>query len=70
MRVLPIFQEIQKVGEISEHDMFNTFNMGVGMIAIVSSEDAGTALQVLTEAGEDAYVIGKVAQGSKEVEII
>ena len=70
VRVLPIFQEIQKVGEISEHDMFNTFNMGVGMIAIVSSEDADKALQVLKEAGEDAYVIGKVEQGSKEVEII
>ncbi len=50
--------------------MFNTFNMGVGMIAIVSSEDADKALQVLKEAGEDAYVIGKVEQGSKEVEII
>ena len=65
-----LFDVLAKEGNIPERDMFNTFNMGVGMIAIVSSEDADKALQVLKEAGEDAYVIGKVEQGSKEVEII
>ena len=54
VRVLPIFDHIAKVGSISEHDMFNTFNMGVGMICIVSPEDAPQAVQVLREAGEDA----------------
>ena len=70
VRIPALFDVMQREGGISEHDMFNTFNMGVGMIAIVSSEDADKALQVLKEAGEDAYVIGKVEQGSKEVEII
>ena len=56
VRVLPIFEEIQRVGEIPERDMFNTFNMGVGMIAIVSKEEADNALEVLKAAGEDAYI--------------
>lgn len=70
VKVLPIFEEIQKVGQISDHDMFNTFNMGVGMIAIVSAQDADKALEVLHEAGEDAYIVGKVEAGNKSVEIL
>ena len=70
VRVLPIFEEIQKVGQIPERDMFNTFNMGVGMIAIVSKEEADKALQVLHEAGEDAYIIGEVQAGEKTIEIL
>ena len=70
VRVLPFFVEIQKVGNISEHDMFNTFNMGVGMIAIVSEQDADKALATLKEAGEDAYVIGQVQEGQQGIEIL
>ena len=70
VRVLPVFEEIQKVGNISEHDMFNTFNMGVGMIAIVSEQDADKALATLKEAGEDAYVIGQVQEGQQGIEIL
>ena len=70
VRVLPVFEEIQKVGNISEHDLFNTFNMGVGMIAIVSEQDADKALATLKEAGEDAYVIGQVQEGQQGIEIL
>ena len=70
VRVLPVFEEIQKVGNISEHDMFNTFNMGVGMIAIVSEQDADKALATLKDAGEDAYVIGQVQEGQQGIEIL
>ncbi len=70
VRVLPVFEEIQKVGNISEHDMFNTFNMGVGMIAIVSEQDADKALATLKEAGEDAYIIGQVQEGQQGIEIL
>ena len=70
VRVLPVFEEIQKAGNISEHDMFNTFNMGVGMIAIVSEQEADKALATLKEAGEDAYVIGQVQEGQQGIEIL
>ena len=69
IRVLPIFKLIQKVGVVSEHDMFNTFNMGVGMVVIVSREDAPTALNVLRQNGEDAYVIGDIIRGSEKITI-
>lgn len=65
--VLPIFDVIQRVGNISEHDMFNTFNMGVGMIAAVAKEDADLALQVLKENGEDAVILGEIIKGNKGV---
>ena len=69
IRVLPIFELIQKVGVISDHDMFNTFNMGVGMVVIVSREDAPAALNVLRQNGEDAYVIGDIIRGSEKITI-
>ena len=65
--VLPIFTLMQRVGEISEHDMFNTFNMGVGMVAAVAKEDADKALEVLKANGEDAVVLGEVIEGSEGV---
>lgn len=65
--VLPIFDVIQRVGNISEHDMFNTFNMGVGMIAAVAKEDAELALEVLKENGEDAVILGEIIKGDKGV---
>ena len=65
--VLPIFDLIQRVGGISEHDMFNTFNMGVGMIIAVAKEDADKALEVLAANGEDAVVLGEVISGNDGV---
>lgn len=70
VKVLPIFNLIQETGNIPERDMFNTFNMGVGMIAIVSKDDANKALEVLKVQGQDAYVIGEVTHGNKDIEII
>ena len=70
VRVLPVFELIQQEGNIPERDMFNTFNMGVGMIAIVAKGDADRALQVLHEAGEDAYLIGEIQAGEKGVRIL
>ena len=69
IRVLPIFDLIQKVGVISDHDMFNTFNMGVGMTVIVSREDAPAALNILRQNGEDAYVIGDIIRGLEKITI-
>ena len=60
VHVLPIFEMIQKVGGIDERDMFNTFNMGVGMSAVVNKEDADRALSILRTNGVDAYIIGEV----------
>lgn len=69
VKILPIFQLLQKTGNISEHDMFNTFNMGVGMSIVVSAKDCDKALSVLKANGEDAYVIGKIAKGEERVVI-
>ncbi len=65
--VLPIFKLMQRVGNISEHDMFNTFNMGVGMVVAVAKDEADRALAVLKANGEDAVVLGEVIEGSKGV---
>ena len=65
--VLPIFRIIQREGNISEHDMFNTFNMGVGMVIAVDKNDADKALDVLKNAGENAFLLGEVVKGDKEV---
>ena len=67
VRVLPIFDLIAKVGNIPERDMFNTFNMGVGMSVVVDVADVQTALDTLRSAGEDAYVIGEVVEGDEGV---
>ena len=67
VKVLPIFDYIQKVGNIPERDMFNTFNMGVGMIAVVAKADADKALKVLQDAGENAYIVGEVVEGDEGV---
>lgn len=65
--VLPIFNVIQREGNISEHDMFNTFNMGVGMVIAIDKNQVDTALSVLAQAGEKAFVLGEVVEGNKEV---
>ena len=67
LRIPPIFNLIAQGGSISQHDMFNTFNMGVGMCIIVAQGDVEQALSVLYSAGEDAYVMGKIVQGSEGI---
>lgn len=67
LKILPIFKLIQKVGSISERDMFNTFNMGVGMSIAVSENDVDRAIEVLKANGEDAYVIGTVIKSDEGV---
>ena len=70
IRVLPIFKLLQKRGNVSEHDMFNTYNMGVGMSVVVSAKDADRALEILKANGEDAYIIGEIVKSDKKIEII
>lgn len=67
VKVLPIFDYIAKVGNIPERDMFNTFNMGVGMSVIVPADQADLALEILKANGEDAYVIGEIIQSEDKV---
>ena len=67
--VLPVFKLIQRTGGISEHDMFNTFNMGVGMVAAVAKENAQKAVDVLKANGEDAVILGEVIEGNDGVVI-
>ena len=67
VKVLPIFDLLAKVGGIDEHDMFNTFNMGVGMSIVVAPEDVDKALEVLKAAGEEPYVIGKIIESDDKI---
>ena len=67
VRVLPIFNLIAETGNIPERDMFNTFNMGVGMSVVVSKKDAETALEILRANGEDAYIIGEIVESGDKV---
>ena len=67
VRVLPIFDLIAREGGIDERDMFNTFNMGVGMSVVVSRADADKALALLREHGEDAYAIGEIVRGEERI---
>ena len=69
VRILPIFDLIAKTGHISERDMFNTFNMGVGMCLAVAAADAERALQILKEQGEEAYVLGEIVRGEQRIEL-
>ena len=69
VRVLPIFDLIAKEGNISERDMFNTFNMGVGMSIVVAREEAEKAVEILKANGEDAYVIGKIENSEDKITI-
>ena len=74
VRVLPIFDLIAKTGNIPERDMFNTYNMGVGMSIVVAPEDVDTALEILRAGGEDAYLIGDIVAsetiGGGKIEIV
>ena len=67
VKILPIFELIAKTGNIPERDMFNTYNMGVGMSIVVPANEVETALEILKANGEDAYVIGKIVKGEEKV---
>ena len=67
VRVLPIFDLIAETGKISRRDMFNTFNMGVGMAIVVPKAEAELALSILREQGEDAYCIGEITEGDQRI---
>ena len=67
VRVLPIFQLIEEVGGIDNRDMFNTFNMGVGMSIVVDKNDADRTVEILKQNGEDAYIIGEVVKSDEGV---
>ena len=68
--VLPIFKLIQKTGNIPERDMYNTFNMGIGMAIIVKKDEVAKAMEILQKNGEKAYEIGEVVEGNKEINIL
>lgn len=67
VRVLPIFELISEVGNIPQEDMYNTFNMGVGMSIVVPQSQIDEALEILKENGEDAYVIGRIIAGDEKI---
>ena len=70
VRVLPLFDLIAKTGNIPERDMFNTFNMGVGMSIVVPEKEALRAIEILKDNGEDAYVIGKIVKGEEKIKLV
>ncbi len=67
VRVLPVFRLIQQTGNIPERDMYNTFNMGVGMIVVVSKKDETSTLEILRDNGEEAYTIGKIVSSKEKL---
>lgn len=67
VQVLPIFNVIAETGKIPERDMFNTFNMGVGMTVVVDKNDADKAVETLKAAGENAYILGELAESEEGV---
>ena len=68
--VLPIFKLLQKTGGIEEKMMYNTYNMGLGMVLALDPQDVDTAIKALEEAGEKAYVVGEIIEGDKQVELV
>lgn len=70
VRVLPIFDLLQKEGNIPTRDMYNTFNMGVGMVAVVAKADVDKTVAILKENGIEAYPIGEIEEGSKDIDIL
>ena len=69
IRTPAIFQMLQSMGNIPEHDMFNTYNMGVGMAVIVKAEDADKAIAAFKANGCDAYALGEVVTGEEKIEL-
>jgi len=70
INILPIFNLISKKGDINIRDMFNTFNMGVGMTVIVGKDDVDKALEILKSNGENAYVIGQIIKDEEKIKMI
>ena len=70
VKILPIFTLLQETGNIPERDMFNTFNMGVGMSVVVKEEDSEKAIEVLKANGEDAYIIGEIIKSDEKIIIV
>ncbi len=68
--VLPIFDVIAKAGNIPERDMYNTFNMGIGLMVAVAAEDADKAIKALADAGETAYIMGEITTGEKGITLV
>ncbi len=67
--VLPVFKLISEMGNIGETDMFNTFNMGIGMVLAVDNDQAGEIISFIGELGEKAYLIGEITEGEGRIEI-
>ena len=67
IKIPAIFNLLQTKGNIPEHDMYNTYNMGVGMAVIVSRETADAAMEALKAHGCDAYVLGEIVEGEEKV---
>ncbi|MBP5256149.1 MAG: phosphoribosylformylglycinamidine cyclo-ligase, partial [Clostridia bacterium] len=67
VRILPVFDLIMRTGEISERDMFNTFNMGVGMSVVVPEDEADEAVRILCENGIEAYPTGRIVPGDEKI---
>ena len=67
VRILPIFDLIAKTGNIPERDMYNTYNMGVGMSVVVPADEVETALEILRANGEDAYILGEIIESEEQV---
>ena len=65
-----IIELIQKSGDIPVRDMYNTFNMGIGLVIAIPKDQVGHALDVLARAGEQSYVIGDVIKGDAGVELV
>ena len=69
VQILPIFDLIASIGKVSERDMFNTFNMGVGMSVVVKKTDADKALKILRDCGENAYIMGEIVKSDAKIQI-
>ncbi len=69
VKILPVFDMLAKTGGICERDMFNTFNMGVGMSVVVAKEDADKALSILRANGESAYIMGEIIKSENKIEL-
>lgn len=67
MRTPPIFDLIARQGDVPQRDMFNTYNMGVGMCVTVAKADADIAVATLQTAGVDAYIFGEIAKGDEGI---
>ena len=70
LKILPIFKLIMETGNIPERDMFNTFNMGVGMSVVVPAAQAGRALEILRANGEEAYIMGEIAETDTDDKVV